>query len=524
MMEDAKGERGEGLGGWVRRHPKLTAVFCLFLLLLMGTLLFDRAAGNRLQHELDAIKARGEPISVQDINEAMIDLPVEKNPAFTVLYRAEFLQRTCKVPEDIDKHLPEIGSAKPEITGVPLPAEQIEALRWYFDSRVNDVYLLADPTDSTTEGKSKDATLANAVEEIEAVLAQPGGRYQVTIITPAISVLLPELSKYRQVAQLLEASCSLDAEMGDMSACAKDLDGLYRLARLFDGGYQFLISALVKFSIEAQHLLWIERVINRIGLDAADLKKIQEQIELIQVSPDLQRAMMSERVMFIDTYQWARSGTGGGIAALSGLTTGGTGVGVPLNLWQYIPALPSLDATYGLGMYAELVEATQEPGPQSLNRAKQAGFKAMLAPAYHFYSRIMLPSLSRSVELWLRGVGTKRAMIAALASERYRLANGKWPESLTGLVPKYLKAVPVDPFDDAPIRYAVTTEGINVWCIGEDLKDDGGNTKRREKQTASNQPTDWGWVILNPDLRGKPMPQPANADSSGSPATQSDQN
>ncbi|MCC7316583.1 MAG: hypothetical protein IT419_17460, partial [Planctomycetes bacterium] len=191
MMDDARGERGEGLGGWVRRHPKLTAVFCLFLLLLMGTLLFDRAAGNRLQHELDAIKARGEPISVQDVNEAKINLPDEKNPAFTVLYHAQFLQRTCKVSEDADKRLPEIGSAKPEFTGVPLPAEQVEALRWYFDSRINDVYPLADPTDSPSEDESRNTTLATAVEEIEAILAEPGGRYQVTVITDLPPIYVP---------------------------------------------------------------------------------------------------------------------------------------------------------------------------------------------------------------------------------------------------------------------------------------------------------------------------------------------
>lgn len=509
MVDDAKGERGEGFGGWVRRHPKLTAVFCLLLLLLMGTLLFDRAAGNRLQHELDAIKARGEPISVQDINEAMIDLPVEKNPAFTVLYCADFLQRTCKVTETRNANLPEVGNAKLEATGVPLPAEQFEALRWFFDSRINDVYPLADPTDSTTEDEFKDETLAEAVEEIEAILANPGGRYQVTIITPAIATLLPELSKYRQTSRFLAASCALNAELGNTAACARDLDGLNGLARLFDGGYQFLINTLVQVALEAQHASWIERVINRIGLPAEDLLRIQEQLEQNRESPDFQKTMMAERVMYIDTYQWAKTG-GGGFGALSGLTAGGPpGVGMPLNLWKYVPALPSLDAAYGLDMYSEMVAATEKPGPHSLNRAKLAESKAVSAPAYHFYSRLILPSLTRSVELWLRGIGTKRAMIAALACERYRLANGEWPESLTDLVPQYLKAIPVDPFDDAPIRYAVTAEGINVWCIGEDLKDDGGDIRRREKQTSNNKATDWGWVILNPDLRGKPMPEPA---------------
>ena len=37
-----------------------------------------------------------------------------------------------------------------------------------------------------------------------------------------------------------------------------------------------------------------------------------------------------------------------------------------------------------------------------------------------------------------------------MALERYRLANGAWPDSLAALVPKYLETVPTDPFDGKP--------------------------------------------------------------------------
>ena len=43
--------------------------------------------------------------------------------------------------------------------------------------------------------------------------------------------------------------------------------------------------------------------------------------------------------------------------------------------------------------------------------------------------------------------------LVALALERFRLATGGLPETLDQLVPEYLEAVPVDPFEGNPIRY-----------------------------------------------------------------------
>ena len=40
----------------------------------------------------------------------------------------------------------------------------------------------------------------------------------------------------------------------------------------------------------------------------------------------------------------------------------------------------------------------------------------------------------------------------ALAIQRYRLATGRLPASLEELVPRYIKDVPIDPFDGRPSR------------------------------------------------------------------------
>ena len=70
---------------------------------------------------------------------------------------------------------------------------------------------------------------------------------------------------------------------------------------------------------------------------------------------------------------------------------------------------------------------------------------------------------------------------AVIAVERWRRANGDRPPiSWEELVPAYLPAVPLDPADDQPLRYArLEGGGYRVYSCGSDLSDDGGVIRRK---------------------------------------------
>jgi hypothetical protein len=60
-----------------------------------------------------------------------------------------------------------------------------------------------------------------------------------------------------------------------------------------------------------------------------------------------------------------------------------------------------------------------------------------------------------------------RCAVVAVALERYRLANGRWPDDLAALVPKYLAAVPADPFNGKPLGYAAASQDATVFCASD---------------------------------------------------------
>ncbi|MFT5121929.1 MAG: hypothetical protein ACI97B_000554 [Verrucomicrobiales bacterium] len=64
----------------------------------------------------------------------------------------------------------------------------------------------------------------------------------------------------------------------------------------------------------------------------------------------------------------------------------------------------------------------------------------------------------------------------ALGIERWTAEQDELPEHLADLVPEYLVAVPVDPFDPAGglIRYVSSNESWRIYSVWNDFKDDGG--------------------------------------------------
>ena len=115
--------------------------------------------------------------------------------------------------------------------------------------------------------------------------------------------------------------------------------------------------------------------------------------------------------------------------------------------------------------------------------------------------RLILPAVQKINEAGRRAHCQAVAMRALIAVERYRLKHGKWPGKLEDTVPAFLDKVPEDPIDGAPIRYKRWADGVVVYSIGNDRKDDGGEVLKSLH--------DYGYRLWDKDKRrAAPPPLP----------------
>lgn len=82
----------------------------------------------------------------------------------------------------------------------------------------------------------------------------------------------------------------------------------------------------------------------------------------------------------------------------------------------------------------------------------------------------------------------------AIALERYRLANGNYPDSLAALMPRFMDKVPHDIIGGQPLHYRRTEDGqFILYSIGWNGTDDGGISGMTSFHHSDFRKGDWVW-------------------------------
>ncbi len=110
---------------------------------------------------------------------------------------------------------------------------------------------------------------------------------------------------------------------------------------------------------------------------------------------------------------------------------------------------------------------------------------------HQLLAAMLLPALGRvSLNAATAQTTTDQAVLAC-ALERFRLANGQFPERLDALVPRFLDRIPNDVISGEPLRYRRRDNGQFVlYSVGWNEKDDGGMPG---KSLFDEKTGDWVW-------------------------------
>jgi hypothetical protein len=143
----------------------------------------------------------------------------------------------------------------------------------------------------------------------------------------------------------------------------------------------------------------------------------------------------------------------------------------------------SRDAWHRLNVaaYGDMIQEAQKPYWQGetkkVFRKWQLSGKGLLLsmfnrPIPRIMLSMLLPTLEQTFSRATRHSADLRATAVVCALMGYARVHGGPPERLDQLVPDFLSAVPLDPFDGKPLRYRREGDGWVVWSVGSDMKDD----------------------------------------------------
>src|SRR5262245_19161804 len=96
--------------GWVRRHPVVSAFLLLVVLLVAAVWIAHNQAERALARRIAAIRARGEPVTIQDMITRREKIPDEENMLAALLTTGKSLA-AIKLTVEEKELLPYLGNA-----------------------------------------------------------------------------------------------------------------------------------------------------------------------------------------------------------------------------------------------------------------------------------------------------------------------------------------------------------------------------------------------------------------------------
>jgi hypothetical protein len=335
---------------------------------------------------------------------------------------------------------------------------------------------------------------AGAVGYARALKDRPFGYTAIELGPNVVDTLLPHVQANREVADLLKWECVVAVEDADDARTADGLLALLNASRAV-GDEPFLISQLVRMAVRAIAVRTAERAVaHRTDLALADLHAAL--------------AADAEDPLLLYGYRGERATTD---RMMERVQTGAIdfdkllgSVGTPTKRpWWRIVGPSRAGAT---AVRAELLNHLNWcVGVARLPVHEQAARVAAAPPVSADPDGVSLKlagGVDKLAQAHWRSVAEARCAVAGVACERFRQERGRWPNDLNELLPKFLAAVPLDPYGGAPLRYAKLDDGVVVSSAGK------GPSRVEPGPSRPGLPEgiDFGFRLWNPDRRHLPPP------------------
>ncbi|HEV3167164.1 MAG TPA: hypothetical protein VGZ22_24360 [Isosphaeraceae bacterium] len=357
------------------------------------------------------------------------------------------------------------------------------------------------------------ADVAQAVTDARALAEMPRGSNDLHLDRLFLNTRLDHAQNARQVARLLKLDVTLRAQEGDIDGALDSCRAILNVGRSL-GDEPLSISQLVRMAITGVAADCVQYVLAQGEASDAALLKVQDLLGDESAQLLALWALRGERAALFDLFAKLESGE----VSLSELSDGDSSSasrGVNLvgkALFRYNQGL-------SLKFMNEAVEIVKQPDREQqpllavwdVETRPPPGRIQRLAGSVTYS---MIPAVAAVARAQAQIRARLRCAEALVAVERYRKANGRWPETLDQLVPRYLAKLPADPFEDGPVRYTKSDdeEGVVVYSVGQDGTDNHGILDTKFRGITG---MDIGYRLWNVDRRHQPPPKPDGSTPQG---------
>jgi len=442
-------------------------------LAVLGLLWNREKKASKLQATLAELD-RSEPgWRLDDIEAARKEVPEEDNSARVIVDAARFLPQqwpTKDFPEEHFRLLP--------------PSEML--------------------SDEDFARLSRELARVRPALKMAAPLADmPHGRHRLHYERNPIQTLLPDQQESRRIFSLLVFEAMRQNQTGESRKALTTCRAALNAARSL-GDEPIYISQLIRIAGVFLACQAIERTLAQGEPASEDMRALQKLLEDEDAFLGLLLATRGERAMMDGVFAAVERGEVS-LDELNRLSGSGTLPGwlesTALSLWRMDIRQ---DHALFLALMTRRVKEVQQPMHEQAALEKRFEQQVRELPKSAVISHLLLPAVSKMGEASRRKHAYLRCTMAALAAERYRQDKKAWPDTLDQLCPKYLTAVPLDPFDGLPLRYRRLEDGVMIYSIGQDAVDNGGHLDR-ERPTSPG--VDLGVRLWGPAQRRQP-PRP----------------
>ncbi len=404
---------------------------------------------RRLEREIKRLKEAGEPVSIRDLVP-----PVPPHLDGTPLYQRAFAQLGA-VPESVRRKLEDFA----------FPASPRQPIN---RSEIAKALQMVQPALET---------LRRAVSYPHLRLAD-WSRFEEN---PIAADIFPQFARFRHFTRLLMAEALWRKQQGDMDGAMESCVTALRLTRRL-GDEPTLIGFLVQRAIFAITAATLERLLEDKDASAKAYRALLAELQAFDIDRDVVRSLQMERVMALAFYDSLSKAS---VKELLLLDEGEINLALLLSK-RSVMAQTSLEVLAHMGRLIAIVrkgppydwallrrlgKEVESRANRSVTLGKWRSKKVTWRP--FAFLEFWVPYEQSPLNFALFHARHRLAM-AAIALKLYRREQGRYPENLQALVPRYLPQVPTDPFDGKPLRYQRLKSGFKLWSVGRDLKDDGG--------------------------------------------------